>query len=168
MKLTRIPLSRLILLFPLFLLACSDNPTDPKPEADDDILEKAFLHVSGIAAKENTTPFYSFARVDADTSGTNNGVRRDIGQSLFNRFTNYPAPIRQFSTCTFEGNLRHPDFTQPGILVTAGTVVRVSESRAVLYIESWVGPLAAMGMLLELERQAGTWSVIREQPLWIS
>ncbi len=157
-----------MLLLPLFLLACNEDPTDPKPEADDDILEKAFLHVSGIAASENTTQFYAFARVTADTTGAHNGERRDIGLSLFNRFIHYPVPIRLFSTCTFEGYLRHPNFEKPGVLVTAGTVTRLSTTRAVLYMESWLGPLASVGMLLELERSDGVWRVIREQIVWIS
>jgi hypothetical protein len=157
-----------LLLLPLLLLACDEDPTDPKPEVDDDILEKAFLHVSGIATSENTTPFYAFSRVTADTTGANNGERRDIGMSLFNRFTHYPAPIRLFSTCTFEGYLRHPNFEKSGVLVTAGSVTRLSTTRAVLYMESWLGPLAAVGMLLELELANGVWSVVREETLWIS
>ena len=157
-----------LLLLPLLLIACDEDPTDPKPEADDDILEKAFLHISGIAAPENTTAFYAFARVAADTTGSNTSDRSDIGLSLFNRFTHYTAPIRLYSSCTIALQLRHPDFDKPGILVCAGNVQRLSEYRAVLYIENFVAPLAAAGYVLELERINGVWTVIREKLLWIS
>ncbi len=162
---TRIPLAAILLL----LVACSENPVEPRAEDELSILVEVMVYETARYVTDGYA-FMTFSmRSDGIPHDKSHTPHTAASDCLYSRIRSAPIPIRHFNICSVStAGVLNPEFKDRGIAIWCGPITFTGVDSAVVYAGCYISAMGSEGDLVRVRREGGRWRVVGHSRMWIS